>query len=104
VGEFMVILGAIQINFWYAFLASTTLILGAAYTLWMVKRVFFGEITNSHVAELLDINKRELLILSTLAILVIGFGVNPKPITDMTHATVSQFLFHMSQSKIPAGL
>ena len=104
VGEFMVILGAIQINFWYAFLASTTLILGAAYTLWMVKRVFFGEITNSHVAELLDINKRELLILSTLAILVIGFGVNPKPITDMTHATVSQFLYHMSQSKIPAGL
>jgi NADH-quinone oxidoreductase subunit M len=104
VGEFMVILGAIQINFWYAFLASTTLILGAAYTLWMVKRVFFGEIANSHVAELVDLNKRELLILSTLAILVIGFGVYPKPITDMTHATVTQFLHHMSVSKIPAGL
>jgi NADH-quinone oxidoreductase subunit M len=104
VGEFMVILGAIQINFWYAFLASTTLILGAAYTLWMVKRVFFGEIANSHVAELVDLNKRELLILSTLAILVIGFGVYPKPMTDMTHATVTQFLHHMSVSKIPAGL
>ena len=104
VGEFMVILGAIQINFWYAFLASTTLILGAAYTLWMVKRVFFGEIANSHVADLIDLNKRELLILSTLAILVIGFGVYPKPITDMTHATVTQFLHHMSVSKIPAGL
>lgn len=104
VGEFMVILGAIQINFWYAFLASTTLILGAAYTLWMVKRVFFGEIANSHVAELVDLNKRELLILSTLAILVIGFGVYPKPITDMTHATVTHFLHHMSVTKIPAGL
>jgi len=104
VGEFMVILGALQINFWYAFLASTTLILGAAYTLWMVKRVFFGDIANSHVAELADLNKRELLILSTLAILVIGFGVYPQPITEMTHATVAQFLDHMAQTKIPAGL
>ena len=104
VGEFMVILGALQINFWYAFLASTTLILGAAYTLWMVKRVFFGDIANSHVAELVDLNNRELLILSTLAILVIGFGVYPQPITEMTHATVAQFLDHMAQTKIPAGL
>jgi len=104
VGEFMVILGALQINFWYAFLASTTLILGAAYTLWMVKRVFFGDIANSHVAELVDLNKRELLILGTLAILVIGFGVYPQPITEMTHATVAQFLDHMAQTKIPAGL
>jgi NADH-quinone oxidoreductase subunit M len=104
VGEFMVILAALQINFWYAFLASTTLILGAAYTLWMVKRVFFGDIANSHVAELVDLNKRELLILSTLAILVIGFGVYPQPITEMTHATVAQFLDHMAQTKIPAGL
>ena len=104
VGEFMVILAALQINFWYAFLASTTLILGAAYTLWMVKRVFFGDIANSHVAELVDLNKRELLILSTLTILVIGFGVYPQPITEMTHATVAQFLDHMAQTKIPAGL
>jgi NADH-quinone oxidoreductase subunit M len=104
VGEFMVILGALQKNFWFAFLASTTLILGAAYTLWMVKRVFFGEIANAHVAELVDLNKRELLILSTLAILVIGFGVYPQPITEMTHATVTQFLDHMAITKIPAGL
>ena len=104
VGEFMVILGALQKNFWFAFLASTTLIFGAAYTLWMVKRVFYGEIANAHVAELLDINKRELLILSSLAILVIGFGVYPQPITEMTHATVAQFLDHMAQTKIPAGL
>lgn len=103
VGEFMVILGAIQINFWYAFLASTTLILGAAYTLWMVKRVFFGEVANKSVAELVDLNKRELLMLSTLAILVIGFGVYPHPITEMTHATVAQFLNNMAISKIPAG-
>ena len=104
VGEFMVILASLQKNFWYAFLASTTLILGAAYTLWMVKRVFFGEIANAHVAELVDLNKRELLILSTLAILVIGFGVYPQPITEMTHATVAQFLDHMAQTKLPAGL
>ena len=104
VGEFMVILGSLQKNFWFAFLASTTLILGAAYTLWMVKRVFYGEIANSHVAQLMDLNKRELLILSTLAILVIGFGVYPQPITQMTHATVAQFLDHMAITKIPAGL
>ena len=104
VGEFMVILASLQKNFWFAFLASTTLILGAAYTLWMVKRVFFGEIANPHVAELVDLNKRELLILTTLAILVIGFGVYPQPMTEMTHATVTQFLNHMAITKIPAGL
>ena len=104
VGEFMVILGALQKNFWFAFLASTTLIFGAAYTLWMVKRVFYGEIANAHVAELLDINQRELLILGTLAILVIGFGIYPQPITEMTHATVAQFLDHMATTKLPAGI
>lgn len=104
VGEFMVILGALQKNFWFAFLASTTLIFGAAYTLWMVKRVFYGEIANAHVAELLDINRRELLILGTLAILVIGFGIYPQPITEMTHATVAQFLDHMATTKLPAGI
>jgi len=100
----MVILGAVQVNFWYAFLASTTLIFGAAYTLWMVKRVFYGEIANKHVAELIDINKREFLILSVLAMLVLGFGLYPAPITEMTHATVANLLSHMAQSKIPAGL
>ncbi len=105
VGEFMVILGSVQANFWYAFLAATTLIFGAAYTLWMVKRVFFGAVANHHVAELQDLNRREFLILAVLAILVIGYGVYPKPITDMTHATTLQFLQHMATPKLPqAGL
>ncbi|HQR51270.1 MAG TPA: NADH-quinone oxidoreductase subunit M [Methylophilaceae bacterium] len=103
VGEFMVILGALQENFWYAFLAATTLIFGAAYTLWMVKRVYFGELTNPHVAALKDVNKRELLILGVLALLVIGFGVYPQPITEMTHATVNQLLSHLANSKLPGG-
>ena len=101
VGEFMVILGAIQANFWYGFLAATTLILGAAYTLWMVKRVYFGDITHQHVAELTDLSKREFLILAVLAAMVIGFGVYPQPITEMTHATVNQLLSHLAHSKIP---
>lgn len=100
VGEFMVILGALQANFWFAFLASTTLIFGAAYTLWMVKRVFYGEVANHHVAELKDINKREFLILGVLALMVLGFGLYPAPITEMTHATVLQFLSLM-HTKIP---
>jgi NADH-quinone oxidoreductase subunit M len=101
VGEFMVILAALQTNFWYAFLASTTLIFGAAYTLWMVKRVFYGEIANHHVAALKDINQREMLILGVLALLIIGFGLYPYPITEMTHATVENLLGHLAQSKLP---
>lgn len=101
VGEFLVILGALQENFWYAFLAATTLIFGAAYTLWMVKRVFYGEVANAHVAELKDLNKREFLILSVLAVMVIGFGVYPQPITELTHATVNNLLSHLAVSKIP---
>ena len=104
VGEFQVILGALQANFWYAFLAATTLIFGAAYTLWMVKRVYFGGIGNQHVAELKDLNKREFLILGVLALMVLGLGVYPLPLTEMTHATVNQLLAHLAQSKIPAGL
>ncbi len=105
VGEFMVILAAVKYNFWVGFLAATTLIFGAAYSLWMVKRVFYGDIANSHVAELKDINKRELLILSVLALMVIGFGVYPQPLTEFTHATAAQFLSHMAISKLPvAGL
>ncbi len=101
VGEFLVILGALQANFWFAFFAATTLILGAAYTLWMVKRVYFGNVTNHHVAELTDLNKRELLIMAILAVMVLGFGLYPQPLTEMTHATVNQFLAHMAQSKLP---
>lgn len=101
VGEFMVILAAVKFNFWVAFLAATTLIFGAAYTLWMTKRVFYGAIANSHVAELTDINTREFLILATLALLVIGFGVYPEPITEMLQATSTEFLQHMQTSKLP---
>ena len=104
VGEFMVILGAIQANFWYAFLASTTLIFGAAYTLWMIKRVFYGEIANANVAALEDLNKREFLILATLALLVLALGVYPQPLTDMTNASVTQLLSLLAQSKLPVGL
>lgn len=104
VGEFMVILGAIQVNFWYAFLASFTLIFGAAYTLWMVKRVFYGEIANEKVAALKDINKREFLILAILAVLVLALGVYPQPLTEVTNATVTHLLSHLAQSKLPVGL
>jgi NADH-quinone oxidoreductase subunit M len=104
VGEFMVILGAIQSNFWYAFLASFTLIFGAAYTLWMVKRVFYGEVANEQVAALKDLNKREFLILAILATMVLALGVYPQPLTDMTNATVTQLLSQFTQSKLPVGL
>ena len=105
VGEFMVILAALKANFWVAFIAATTLIFGAAYTLWMVKRVFYGEVANHNVAQLKDLNQREFLILGILAALVLGFGVYPKPLTDLTHATAAQFLQHMAVSKLPvAGL
>jgi len=104
VGEFMVILGAIQINFWYAFLAAFTLIFGAAYTLWMVKRVFYGAVANDQVAALSDLNKREFFILATLAVLVLALGVYPQAVTDMTNATVNELLTHFAQSKLPASL
>lgn len=103
VGEFLVILGALQVNFWYAFLAALTLIFGAAYTLWMVKRVFFGEVGNQNVAALKDLSKREFLVLGVLAVMVIGFGVYPAPITELTNASVTQLLSHLAQSKLPAG-
>jgi NADH-quinone oxidoreductase subunit M len=105
VGEFMVILAAMKSSFWIAFLASTTLIFGAAYSLWMVKRVFYGAIANEHVAELVDINRRECLILGILAALVIGFGIYPQPLTELLQATSTQFLNHMATSKLPqAGM
>ena len=103
VGEFMVILAAVKHNFWVGFLAATTLIFGAAYSLWMVKRVFYGDIANMHVADLKDINKREFLILAILAIMVISLGVYPKLITDFTHISAIQWLSHMAVSKIPAA-
>ncbi|MEQ1515936.1 MAG: NADH-quinone oxidoreductase subunit M [Usitatibacteraceae bacterium] len=100
VGEFMVILGAIKVNFWYAFGAAITLILGAAYTLWMVKRVIFGEIANDHVRKLTDINSREILFLSLLAAAVMIMGLYPKPFTDVMHVSVDALLKHVAIGKL----
>jgi NADH-quinone oxidoreductase subunit M len=101
VGEFMVIMASIQVNFWYAAIAATTLIFGAAYTLWMYKRVVFGEVANPHVADLKDVNKREFLLLAVLAIGVLFMGLYPKPFTDVMHASVADLLTHVAQSKLP---
>ena len=101
VGEFLVILTAFKANFWYAFMAAMTLILGAAYTLWMYKRVIFGEVANDDVAALEDINGREKFILAALAATVLVFGIWPAPIFDMMHASVDQLIAHISQSKLP---
>jgi NADH-quinone oxidoreductase subunit M len=100
VGEFMVILASFQANFWIAFLAATTLILGAAYTLWMVKRVIFGDIGNDNVRVLIDINRREFLFLSILAIAVLALGLWPDPLVDVMHATIDNLLNHIMISKI----
>ncbi|MCX7171342.1 MAG: NADH-quinone oxidoreductase subunit M [Proteobacteria bacterium] len=100
VGEFMVALGAIKYNFWVGFAAATTLIVGAAYTLWMYKRVVFGAIANKHVAELVDIDNREFLVLGLLALCVLGMGLYPFPITDVMHASVDHLLKHVAISKL----
>jgi NADH-quinone oxidoreductase subunit M len=100
VGEFMVILGAVKFNFWVGFTAATTLILGAAYTLWMVKRVVFGAVGNDHVAELKDIGGRELLILGVLAVCVLAMGLYPFPFTEVMHASVDNLLKHVAMSKL----
>jgi len=103
VGEFMVILAAFQANFWYAFLAAMTLILGAAYSLWLVKRVIFGEVANNDVAMLEDINAREALVLGTLAVAVLAVGLWPEPLVNMMHASVEQLLQHIQQPKFSAA-
>ncbi|MAX52619.1 MAG: NADH-quinone oxidoreductase subunit M [Methylophaga sp.] len=100
VGEFMVILAAFQANFWFAFLAATTLILGAAYTLWMVKRVFFGEVMNQQVAQLEDINTREFMLLASLAVIILLLGLWPDPLLDVMHASVENLLTQVAQSKL----
>lgn len=100
VGEFMVILAVFQANFWFAFLAATTLILGAAYTLWMVKRVVFGDIANDGVAALQDVNRREFWMLAVLAMLVLVLGVWPAPLVDVFHASVEHLLTQIGQSKL----
>jgi NADH-quinone oxidoreductase subunit M len=100
IGEFMVILGAIDYDFTIGLLAATALILGAAYSLWMTKRVFFGKVTNDHVAQLSDINSREYFILGVLSILTIGMGVYPKPFTDIIHPAAVELLKHVAMTKI----
>lgn len=100
VGEFMVIMSAIQVNFWYAFLAATTLIFGAAYTLWMYKRVILGAITSPAVEKLQDVSKREFFLLSILTFFVLWIGVYPFPLTEVMHATIDQLLVHVNTSKL----
>ena len=100
VGEWMVILGAVQFNFWVAFAAATTLVFGAAYTLWMVKRVYFGKVANEGVRGLVDLNAREFFMLSLLAVAVLWMGVYPKPFTDVMQVSVAELLKHVALSKL----
>ena len=99
VGEFMVILGAVKFNFWIGLLAATALIFGAAYSLWLVKRVVFGAVANQHVAELVDLNKREFFVLGILAVAVIAMGLYPAPFTDAMQVSVADLLKHVAISK-----
>jgi NADH-quinone oxidoreductase subunit M len=101
VGEWMVILAAVKFNFWLGLLSASALIFGAAYTLWMVKRVYLGPVTNQAVQALQDINAREFLMLGLLAAAVLWMGVYPKPFTDVMHVSVTQLLEHVALSKLP---
>ncbi len=101
VGEFMVILGAVKYNFWIALLAATTLIFGAAYSLWMIKRVVFGKVANDHVAALKDVNSREFWMLMSLAFFVLLMGVWPAPFVEVMQVSVDDLLRHVAASKIP---
>ena len=100
VGEWMVILGAVQFNFWVGFAAASALIFGASYTLWMYKRVYLGPIVNDDVKNLKDINNREFLMLSLLAIAVLYMGIYPKPFTDVMNTSVADLLKHVAVSKL----
>jgi len=103
VGEFMVILGAVKYDFWIAAAAASTLVLGAAYSLWMYKRVVFGEVANEHVAALVDVNAREFLVLLLLAAAVLWMGVYPKPVTDLMDTSVKHLIEHVQRSKLPTA-
>jgi NADH-quinone oxidoreductase subunit M len=100
VGEFMVILASFKANVWFAVLAALTLIIGAAYTLWLVKRVIYGEIANDGVAGLEDVNRRELVFLTLLAALVLLVGVWPAPLVDVMQASIENLVLHAAQSKL----
>jgi NADH-quinone oxidoreductase subunit M len=101
VGEWMVILGAIKYNFWVGVASASALIFGAAYTLWMIKRVYLGPVANDHVKELTDINSREFVMLALLAIAVLAMGIFPKPFTDVMDVSVAELLKHVAISKLP---
>jgi NADH-quinone oxidoreductase subunit M len=96
----MVILAAVKVNFWLAFLAGTTLVVGAAYTLWMYKRVIFGDIANDNVRTLQDLNSREFWLLATVAAAVLLMGVWPKPFIDVMNQSVIDLLAHVAKSKL----
>jgi NADH-quinone oxidoreductase subunit M len=100
VGEWMVILGAVKANFWIGGAAASALIFGAAYTLWMYKRVYLGPVTNDKVKALTDINSREFLIMALLAVAVLYMGLYPKPFTDVMNASVADLLKHVALSKL----
>ena len=100
VGEWMVILGAVEYNFFIALVAGTTLIFGAAYTLWMVKRVYFGDVANDDVKALQDLNGREFLMLALLAAAVLWMGLYPKPFTDVMNVSVTELLQHVARAKL----
>ncbi|MGY6588836.1 MAG: NADH-quinone oxidoreductase subunit M [Wenzhouxiangella sp.] len=100
VGEFMVILAAFHANFWFAFVAGTTLLLGAAYSLWLVKRVFYGEVANNAVAGLKDLSGREWLLMTVLAVMVLGIGIWPYPLIEMMEASVQNLVEHIVVSKL----
>ena len=100
VGEWMVILGVVSFNFWLGAIAATALISGAAYSLWMYKRVYFGAVTNHHVRDLKDLNAREFGIMAVLALATLVMGVYPKPFTDVMHVSVTELLKHVAVSKL----
>jgi NADH-quinone oxidoreductase subunit M len=102
VGEFLVILASFKANFWYAFVAGTTLILGAAYTLWLVKRVIFGAVANDNVAKLTDVNGREFLVLGVLAVGVLVLGIWPAPLFDVMRETLKHLVEQLMLTKLPA--
>jgi len=102
VGEWMVILGTVKYDFWLGGIAATALVFGAAYTLWMVKRVYFGDIANDDVRALTDINQREFIMLALLAVATLYMGLYPKPFTDVMHQSVTELLKHVALTKIPA--
>ena len=100
VGEWMVILASVKVNFWLGALAATALVLGAAYTLWMIKRVYFGAVANNHVRELIDASPREVLTLALLAVPVLWMGVYPKPFTNLMQSSVAELLRHVALTKL----